>query len=159
MRRCSLRQFNFFPNCVSSENFGLFSFFRLVSNWEDQTITDTWTSEEKGLMIFCIIMFLLLFIWVTFSLMMRVRAGISKFPRPELALISLMILSACTSFMKGKFTILTKGSGSSLSNWILRGSLRRNQLESFILRLTPTLPLNLHRHHKCVAFLKIGSRT
>eukprot|EP01127_Copromyxa_protea_P017323 TRINITY_DN525_c0_g2_i4.p2 TRINITY_DN525_c0_g2~~TRINITY_DN525_c0_g2_i4.p2 ORF type:complete len:583 (-),score=122.05 TRINITY_DN525_c0_g2_i4:459-2207(-) len=66
----------------------------LVENWQDVTIADTWTQEELGLMVFCAVMFILLACWVTWSLVMRLLNNkFKKFPRSELCLFSLLILS------------------------------------------------------------------
>eukprot|EP01127_Copromyxa_protea_P009707 TRINITY_DN2304_c0_g1_i3.p1 TRINITY_DN2304_c0_g1~~TRINITY_DN2304_c0_g1_i3.p1 ORF type:complete len:1179 (+),score=216.64 TRINITY_DN2304_c0_g1_i3:516-4052(+) len=78
----------------------------LTGDWEDATIYQTWSSAEKGLMIFCIIAFLFLLIWVSVSFVLRLYdGGFDRNVSPEVCLMSLIVLSALgASYQIGALT-------------------------------------------------------
>jgi len=99
--------------CTTVQSMDLVYFpIALFDEWETATLSQTWTSEEKGLMVFCIVMFLILLIWVTISLICRVLFdGVNKFPRPEMCLMSLIILSSLgAAYLIGTFVGAYQGS-------------------------------------------------
>ena len=67
----------------------------LVKDWETETIEQSWTTSEKGLMIFVIIMFLILLLWVLISLALRLvlNKTTTKDLRAESSLVFLATLS------------------------------------------------------------------
>eukprot|EP01127_Copromyxa_protea_P002523 TRINITY_DN1240_c0_g2_i1.p1 TRINITY_DN1240_c0_g2~~TRINITY_DN1240_c0_g2_i1.p1 ORF type:complete len:679 (+),score=107.06 TRINITY_DN1240_c0_g2_i1:198-2234(+) len=83
--------------CVSVDSLSEGAYFPigLQEDWQNITHHASIPVEEKGLMIFCVVCFIVLLMWVTTSLILRIiHGGFSKFPRPELGLVSLIILSA-----------------------------------------------------------------
>lgn len=72
----------------------------LVKDYTEATIYNTWDSDEKGLIIFCIIAYLIVLIWATANLIWRLKQEKLKIlpPNSELALFSIIVLSSRTSF-------------------------------------------------------------
>jgi len=79
--------------CVHLTTAGNYFPIGLVENWEDATITNSWPSTEKGLIIFVIIMYFILSIYATATLI--IKLAMETVPPPcFIALASVIILCA-----------------------------------------------------------------
>jgi len=69
----------------------------LIEDWHTYDVYDSWAQEEKGLIIFCTIMFLLVIVWAAFNLIERMRTETFRkkvLPIPEIALFSVVVLAS-----------------------------------------------------------------
>lgn len=124
----------------------LTNFNSLFENWEEATISNTWTSEEKGLMIFCIFMYLIVMLWAGANLGFRLYKDRlnSLPPNSEVSLLCIVLLSSRKFPCLGLIDSIV---GATYLLMVLQGSLRDNHLDPLLLDL-PSLCLLT-----CVTFI------
>jgi len=67
----------------------------LIKDWKESTISSSWSSSERGLIIFCIVMYFILFFYAFVNFVLHVLRGkFAKFPAPVVALTCVCVLAA-----------------------------------------------------------------
>ena len=88
--------------CVELNGTAVGTYFPIgmIQDWQDATISNSWSSPERGLMIFIIVTFCILVLWIMLTLFLRIqrlfemkRTKKIPFPHPEVALFSVLMLS------------------------------------------------------------------
>eukprot|EP01127_Copromyxa_protea_P013179 TRINITY_DN3518_c0_g1_i5.p1 TRINITY_DN3518_c0_g1~~TRINITY_DN3518_c0_g1_i5.p1 ORF type:complete len:1387 (+),score=232.49 TRINITY_DN3518_c0_g1_i5:237-4397(+) len=81
---------------LSNGDDGTYFVIGIIDNEEGATQLNSWPQNEKGLIIFCIIAYLIVFLYALANLISRMRDEkfLKKVPQAEIALVCIMVLSA-----------------------------------------------------------------